>query len=85
MSRLLTAREIAQRLGVSAETVLRWARRGEVPFIRLPGGAIRFREDEIEEWLEERATPSRGASTTPASAAQRLGYMASTTPKVEED
>ena len=42
--RLLTAREVAERLGVIAETVLRWTRRGELPAIRLPGGAIRYRE-----------------------------------------
>ena len=46
--RLLTAREVAELLGVSTETVLRWARRGELPAIRLPGGAIRFREDELD-------------------------------------
>ena len=84
-SPLLTAREVAERLGVSPETVLRWIRRGELPAIKLPGGAVRVREDELERWLEERATPSRGVSTTPVSAAQPLGYPASTTPKVEED
>ena len=83
--RLLTAREVAERLAVSTETVLRWYRRGEIPGIRLPGGAIRFREGDIEARLEKWATPSRGVSTTPASAAQRLGYPASATPEVEED
>ena len=73
------------RLFVAPETVLRWYRRGQLPAIKLPGGAIRFREADLERWLEERATPSRGVSTTPASAAQPLGYLASTTPKVEED
>jgi len=59
--RLLTARDVAERLDVSAETVLRWTRRGELPAIRLPGGAIRYREDELEGWLEERATTERGS------------------------
>lgn len=54
--RLLTARALAEQLDVSAETVLRWARRGELPSIHLPGGAVRFREQEIERWLEQRAT-----------------------------
>jgi excisionase family DNA binding protein len=58
--RLLTARMVADMLGVSAETVLRWTRRGELPAIRLPGGAIRYREDALDGWLSERATPSRG-------------------------
>jgi excisionase family DNA binding protein len=83
--RLLTARELADQLGVSAETVLRWARREEIPSIHLPGGAVRFREIDIERWLKERAAPSRGVSSTPASTALRLGYKASSTPEVEED
>ncbi|MGH3006526.1 MAG: helix-turn-helix transcriptional regulator [Gaiellaceae bacterium] len=59
--RLLTARELAERLGVSSETVLRWTRDGEVPAIRLPRGSIRYRPDAIEAWLEGRAT-SAGAA-----------------------
>lgn len=55
-TRLLTAREVGDRLGVSSETVLRWTRRGELPAIRLPGGAIRYRPDALEEWLANRAT-----------------------------
>jgi excisionase family DNA binding protein len=74
--RLLTAREVAGLLGVSAETVLRWTRRGDLPAIRLPGGAIRFREDELDGWLTGRATPGRGVvSATPPSIA-RPGTLA---------
>lgn len=57
---LLTARELAQRLGVSTDTLLRWTRAGKVPALRLPGGAIRYRPEAIESWLEGRAT-SAGA------------------------
>ena len=53
--RLLTAREVADRLGLTTETVLVWVRRGELPAIRL-GRAIRFREDELDAWLEQRST-----------------------------
>ena len=59
--RLLTARELAELLGVSTETVLRWTRRGTLPAIRLPGGAIRFRQDELDEWLATRATHYTGS------------------------
>ena len=85
-ARLLTAREVAGMLGVSTETILRWTRKGEVPAVKLPSGQIRFREAEIEAWLAERATPSRGALTTPADAAQprTLSSATLTTPEVEE-
>jgi excisionase family DNA binding protein len=54
----LTAREVADVVGVSSETVLRWTRRGELPAIRLPGGAIRVRENVLDEWLRQRSTVS---------------------------
>jgi excisionase family DNA binding protein len=72
---LLTARQVADTLGVSAETVLRWTRRGELPAIRLPGGAIRYREDAIDAWLEEReAAPRRGVLPTTQDAASWTRY-----------
>lgn len=62
---LLTARELAELLGVSSETVLRWTRVGDVPAIRLPGGAIRYRPDAIEEWLERRTTAGAAVEESP--------------------
>lgn len=52
--RLLTGREVAERLNVSTKTVLRWALEGEIPSIRLSNRAIRFREPAIEQWLVNR-------------------------------
>ena len=68
----------------SARPSIRWTRRGELPAIKLPGGAIRFREDELEEWLAERATPRRGVLAAPTDAAQRLGYPSLAVPEDEE-
>jgi excisionase family DNA binding protein len=61
--RLLTAREVAERLRLCVETVLRWVKRGEFQgvVVYLPSGALRFREDRLDEWLEQRAAaPRRG-------------------------
>jgi predicted DNA-binding transcriptional regulator AlpA len=50
--RLLTARELAARLGVSTGALLRWTRAGKVPSARkLPSGAIRYDPEETEVWL----------------------------------
>ena len=57
MNPLLTARQVADRLGVTPRTVLRWTRRGELPAIRLPGGALRYDQHDLDGWLEQRATP----------------------------
>ena len=50
--RLLTTREVATFLGLSPETVLRRWRAGELPAYRLASNVLRFRESEIEAWLE---------------------------------
>lgn len=48
---LLTARELAELLGLSASTVLDWFEAGRLPGFKL-GRAVRFRESEVEAWLE---------------------------------
>ena len=58
---LLTTREVAELLGVSPDTVLRWTTRGELPGLRLPSGALRFSEEALERWLAERATGTESA------------------------
>jgi excisionase family DNA binding protein len=55
-ARLLTAREVAAQLNVSTETVLRWTRAGALPAFRLPGGALRYQQDQLTEWLTDKAT-----------------------------
>lgn len=57
-------------LGVTPATVTRWTSRGELPAIRLPGttrGRLRYRADELDAWLVDRATgaAARGMSATP--------------------
>lgn len=68
---LRTAREVAGLLGVSTETVLRWTRRGDLPALRLPGGAIRYREGDLDQWLAtlDVAPPTTSETTTQEKAA----------------
>ena len=49
---LLTAREVAGRLGIANATVLDWWEAGKVPGFKLNGRAVRFRWSEIQGWLE---------------------------------
>jgi excisionase family DNA binding protein len=37
----LTVADVADTLGVSTRTVLRWIERGDLPAVRLPGGRLR--------------------------------------------
>lgn len=65
-SRLLTARVVSELLDVAPATVLRWTRNGDLPAIRLPSGQVRYRSDELDAWMLERATPRRGSVSHPA-------------------
>lgn len=56
--RLLTAAEIAERLGVPETWVRESARSGAIPHIRL-GRYVRFDLSDVERWLEECKQPGR--------------------------
>jgi excisionase family DNA binding protein len=58
MDRLLTAEEIAERLGMKTEWVWAQARAGRIPHIRL-GRYRRFRESAVEAWLSDLETGGR--------------------------
>jgi excisionase family DNA binding protein len=47
---LLTAQEVAERLGVTKDWVWAQARAGRIPHVRL-GRYCRFREEAIEAWV----------------------------------
>jgi excisionase family DNA binding protein len=51
--RLLTTREVADRLGIMPGTVLRWIETRGLPAIRLTSRAIRYEEDALDAWVEE--------------------------------
>lgn len=64
MTRLLTAREVAEDLALVPDTILRWAQHGKLPSIVLPSGQIRFSEDDLAGWLEERRRTVRESPLT---------------------
>jgi excisionase family DNA binding protein len=75
---MLTARDVAERLGYSVDTVLRWTREGKLRGYRISGtkhGRLRYLEEDLEALLDERATaaPVREApATLPGAAVLRL-------------
>jgi excisionase family DNA binding protein len=54
--RLLRARDVAEFLGFSVGTIVNWWQQGEIPGNRI-GGRLRFREDELADWLESKRSP----------------------------
>jgi excisionase family DNA binding protein len=73
VEKLYTADEIGERLGFTAETILEWARRGDLESVRI-GRHRRFRESVVLRFIErhrdhnvvpldERREPAGGSST----------------------
>lgn len=54
MERLLTVQDVAALLSVSRPTVYRYVAEQKLPNVRLSGGVLRFRECDIEHWVEGR-------------------------------
>jgi excisionase family DNA binding protein len=63
--RLWTAREVAEALGFSTETILRWTREGKLPGRRMPGGALRYRPEDLDAWLDARTTDAGPVAVIP--------------------
>lgn len=59
--RLLTADEVAALLQLRPSWVQEQTRRGNVPCVRL-GRFVRYREEEIREWIARRASTGRKAA-----------------------
>lgn len=61
MSKLLTAQEVADRLSVHIETVRKWTKEGRLKGRKLGSGircAVRYRESDIEEWIDASTFPT---------------------------
>jgi excisionase family DNA binding protein len=83
-TRLLNARQLAEQLGVSTGALLRWTRAGQVPAVKLPSGAVRYRPEAIDAWLAESSMAGDGpeeVSPTPdATRRVEVSSVASPTP-----
>ncbi|MBA7493961.1 hypothetical protein ES702_04527 [subsurface metagenome] len=58
MDSLLTIRELSKALVISERTIRRWCCEGLIPFFKL-SHSVRFREKEIETWLQKKARQGR--------------------------
>ena len=61
VSRLLSADEVAELLGVPRAFVYSLSRRGELPTVRLGERYVRYRAQSVHEWIagQETSTPRR--------------------------
>jgi excisionase family DNA binding protein len=54
MNSLLTINDVSEKLGVTPRTVRYWIEKGYISFIKLPSGALRMKEENLERWVEKR-------------------------------
>ncbi len=69
MDKLLTVNEVAEYLRLNRETVLRKARKGEIPAIKIGYRSYRFYRHQIDDWLR-REVVSEGQA-----ASRRTGVL----------
>jgi excisionase family DNA binding protein len=64
MDKLMTRKELAEMLGLSPATLARWKRAGEdsPPCIKI-GKSVRYRREDVMEWLYRRAGLDAAAVT----------------------
>ena len=56
---LMSVKELAAYLQVDMSTIYLWSQRGQIPAMKV-GNMWRYRRSEIEEWLNQRRTPTAG-------------------------
>jgi excisionase family DNA binding protein len=75
--RLLNAAEVGQLLGVPTTTIWKWHQAGKIPSYKLAGSLVRFRQSEIDDWIESQASDGftgRSASHDEEPAACLVSY-----------
>ena len=58
-NRLLRPQEAADLLGIKKSTLYKYSMQRLLPRVKLPSGALRFREDELQKLIEEHSEPAR--------------------------
>lgn len=54
MEKLWSLQHVAESWGVSYGTLWRWKEEGRLPVVKLPGGALRVKDSEVQRILRER-------------------------------
>jgi excisionase family DNA binding protein len=72
--------EVAERYGVTSETILEWIDKRGLPAYRLTSRAIRYSEAELDAWDAEKATPTEKRQLPDGAANGRLSSVPPATP-----
>ena len=59
----MTAKEVANYLGVGTKTIRNWTSEDKIPFVKL-GGSVRYPKERIDNWLKSKEKKSKRKSAT---------------------
>ena len=66
MEELMTVADVAEYLRLNREVVLRKARKGEIPAVKVGTKTYRFYKDQVDEWLKSKSTVKPEAPVCPS-------------------
>jgi len=73
MKKLLNINDVVTILGLSKSGIYRLVQNRRIPFIKISGKVIRFRQDEIEQWLSSKSySPSNDHYARPVGTVTKL-------------
>lgn len=52
MKKLLTVKELMEILNVSRDSIYRWRKEKDLPYVVIGKGSVRFDLDEVNKWIE---------------------------------
>ncbi len=56
---LLTETEVSNKIRYSVSTIQKWRCAGlHLPFVKTPGGGVRYRRSDLEKWIERNTVSS---------------------------
>ena len=62
---LLSPNEVAEITGLSIETLAQWrSQRRGIPFVKVSRNCVRYRQSDLDRWLEERIVSVVAGTTT---------------------
>lgn len=82
MEKLLTKEDVLEMLGIKESTLYCWVYRKKIPYIKLGKRCLRFRENDILQWLTSKEVHPRTAETSQKA---RIKRVRSKPPKADDD
>ncbi len=58
LKKLMTPEQLSKYLDIKIRTVYSYAQSGQIPGVKI-GGQWRFRQDDIDQWIENKINPTR--------------------------